>query len=214
MPRIVTLEQLREVLQTTMEELVAWFVAKPRVLSLPHPEQQIQFELAARLREHLRDRTDNPSWDRLYFDGATIAPSAFAGMLGRHPPIFVDSRQLFGSAGTKSRSPSEPDLAVAVHVIRAAEESIRFDSDGNPLGQAWLPTSIRAQGFILDARVAQLERLSHQCCDCALLVIYSNESKRSTAIESREVCSWASWQKPLDTLWWTLRHFRAKARPA
>ena len=32
------------------------------------------------------------------------------------------------------------------------------------------------------------------------------------AIDKREVASWASWQTPLDTLWWTVRHFRAKAR--
>jgi hypothetical protein len=67
-------------------------------------------------------------------------------------------------------------------------------------------------GALLEERVAQFDRFSRANYDATLFVVYSNEARRRTAVDSRDVASWASWQTPLDTLWWTARHFRAKAR--
>jgi hypothetical protein len=211
MPNLLTLAGLRDVVQECIDGLPQWFVGKPRILSLSHPEQQISFELAVRLRERLRAATNNPTWDRLHFDGASVSPVSRSDLSMRPPPIFVDSRQLFGLASSRERTPAEPDIAIAVHVLRAAPPTLEFDDNGNPLRGAWLPVPMRVQGLLLEERVAQLERLSLQCCDGSVLVLYANESRRRTAVDTREVASWAAWQTPLDTLWWTVRHFRAKA---
>ena len=89
---------------------------------------------------------------------------------------------------------------------------LELDDSGVPTGQQWLPRSLLESGALLEERVQQMEHLSHAACDGALLVIYSNEAKRRTPVDTREVASWASWQTPIDTLRWTVRHFRAKAR--
>lgn len=209
MPKVLTLPALRELVDSAVNELASWFVAKPRLFGLPRPEQQIQFELASRLREHLRECTANPSWDRLYYDAADTG-AAHAATVAQRPPIYVDARQLYGSVSSP-RSPAEPDLALAVHVLRSIRSEVEFDENGNPAGQTSLPLPISVAGSLLEQRVVEFDRLSHQACDCALLVIYSNDARRRTAIDKREVASWASWQTPLDTLWWTVRHFRAKA---
>jgi hypothetical protein len=211
MPNLLTLQQLRDTTEECVEELATWCVAKPRLFELPRPEQQIQFELASRLRETLRTRTANPLWDRLYFDAAEPDPAALAGGTAR-PPIFVDTRQLFGNVGAPTRGATEPDLALAVHVLRSTRQTLELDENGTPLQQAWLPRSLLVDGAQLEARVTQLERLAHASCDGVLLVIYANEARRRTGVDTREIASWASWQMPLDTLWWSVRHFRAKAR--
>jgi hypothetical protein len=211
MPNLLTLSQLRDVVQSCIEDLAAWCVAKPRLFALPRPEQQIQFELGARLRDTLRTRVGNPTWDRLYFDASDPLASTASGARSR-PPIFVDTRQLFGVVGTETRTAAEPDLALAVHVLRTSRQTLELDENGIPTQQAFLPRSLLAEGVILEERVAQLERLSHSLSDGALLVIYSNDAHRRTAVDTRDIVSWASWQTPLDTLWWTVRHFRAKAR--
>jgi hypothetical protein len=210
MPNLLTLQQLRDVVQASVEELAAWCVAKPRLFELPRPEQQIQFELGARLRETLRARVGNPAWDRLYFDAGDPFPNV-PGALAR-PPIFVDTRQLFGIVGTDTRTATGPDLAIAVHVLRSNRQVLELDENGIPTQQAYLPRSLLAEGGVLEERVAQFERLSRALTDGVLLVIYSNEARRRTAVDTRDIASWASWQTPLDTLFWTVRHFRAKAR--
>lgn len=210
MPNVLTLPALREVVDSCIADLATWFVAKPRLFDLPRPEQQIQFELAYRLRERLRERTNNPTWDRLHYDAADTG-AAHAATVAQRPPIYVDARQLYGSVSSP-RSPTEPDLALAVHVLRAVRAEIEFDENGNPSSQQSLPLPISVAGSLVEQRVTDFDRLSHNACDCALLVIYSNDARRRTAIDKREVASWASWQTPLDTLWWTVRHFRAKAR--
>src|SRR5439155_19460704 len=58
-PNVLTLPALREVVDSAISELASWFVAKPRIFDMARPEQQIQFELASRLRERLRERTAN-----------------------------------------------------------------------------------------------------------------------------------------------------------
>jgi hypothetical protein len=209
-PNVLTLPGLREVVDSCIADLASWFVAKPRLFDLPRPEQQIQFELASRLRERLRERTANPTWDRLHYDAADTG-AAHAATVAQRPPIYVDARQLYGSVSSP-RSPAEPDLALAVHVVRSIRSEVEFDENGNPAGQTSLPLPISVAGSLVEQRVIEFDRLSHQACDCALLVIYSNDARRRTAIDKREVASWASWQAPLDTLWWTVRHFRAKAR--
>jgi hypothetical protein len=211
MPNLLTLPQLRDLVQAAVEDLAAWCVAKPRLFDLPRPEQQIQFELACRLRDSLRTRAANPSWDRLYFDASEPAPHT-SGLAASRPPIFVDTRQLFGTVSTGVRSATEPDIGLAVHVLRSSKSSLDLDENGVPLQQAWLPRSLLVEGAALEERVAQFERLSHSACDGVLVVIYANDARRRTAVDARVVASWASWQTPLDTLWWTMRHFRAKAR--
>lgn len=209
MPNVITLPGLREIVDSCIEDLASWFVAKPRLFDLPRPEQQIQFELASRLRERLRERTSNPTWDRLHYDAADTG-ALHAASVTQRPPIYVDARQLYGSVSSP-RNPSEPDLALAVHVLRTVRKELEFDDEGNPGGQTSIPLPIAVAGALLEQRVAEFDRLSREICDCALLVIYWNDARRRTAIDKREVASWASWQTPLDTLWWTVRHFRAKA---
>lgn len=209
MTKVLTLPTLREIVDSCVEDLASWFVAKPRLFDLPRPEQQIQFELAARLRDRLREGTANPAWDRLHYDAADTG-AAHAATVAQRPPIYVDARQLYGSL-TSPRSAAEPDLALAVHVLRSIRKEVEFDENGNPTGHSSLPLPISVAGSLVEQRVIEFDRLSHQSCDCALLVIYSNDARRRTAIDKREVASWASWQTPLDTLWWTVRHFRARA---
>jgi ATP-dependent Lhr-like helicase len=62
--------------------------------------------------------------------------------------------------------------------------------------------------------VSQLQgvELPARAWENGVFVVYSNEARRRTALDTRDIASWASWQTPLDTLWWTIRHFRAKAR--
>jgi hypothetical protein len=210
MPQLLTLAQVRSLVQSTLEEVASWCVAKPRLFDLPRPEQQIQFEVASRLREGLRSRLGHPTWDRLHYDAAMprIDPD------GTHarPPIFVDTRQVYGSVAAPTRSAAEPDLAIAVHVLRTSRTTLELDENGAPSTQAFLPANLLAEGAALEARVEQLERLSHSPCDSSLFVVYSNDARRKTAVDRREIASWASWHTPLDTLWWTVRHFRAKAR--
>jgi hypothetical protein len=211
MPTLLTLTQIRETVQACIEDIAAFCVAKPRLFELPHPEQQIQFELACRLRDALRERTQNPAWDRLWFDASAPAPGALA-TTNVKPPIYVDTRQLFGILGTTPRMPNEPDLGVAVHVLRSSPASLSLDENGAPSKQRWLPPNLVMEGALLEERVAQFDRLARASCDATLFVVYSNEARRRTLVDSRDVASWASWQTPLDTLWWTARHFRAKAR--
>jgi hypothetical protein len=211
MPTLLTLMQLRDTVQACIEDIAAFCVGKPRLFDLPRPEQQIQFELACRLREALRERTQNPAWDRLWFDASQHAPGTLTGTSVK-PPIHADTRQLFGVLGTTPRSPNEPDLGIAVHVLRSSPASLPFDENGAPSKQRWLPSNLVVEGALLEERVAQFDRLSRANCDATLFVVYSNEARRRTPVDSRDVASWASWQTPLDTLWWTARHFRAKAR--
>lgn len=178
---------------------------------MPRPEQQIQFELAHRLREALRERTENPTRDRLWSDASEPAPGALAATSTR-PPIYADTRQLFGVLGAAPRTANEPDLGVAVHVLRSSPPTVGFDESGVPSGQRWIPSNLSMAGALLEERVAQFDRLSRANCDATSFVVYSNEARRRTPVDSRDVASWASWQTPLDALWWTARHFRAKAR--
>ena len=210
MPNLLTLVQLRELVQSTVDDLSVWFVAKPRLFASAHPEQQVQFELAARLRDQVRQTTNNATWDRLHFDASGASVPQGPGIAA--VPIFVDTRQILGVVATKDRSAAEPDVAIAVHVLRTAERNVEYDDNANLVGRVAPPVNLFAQGALLDQRVDQLERLSHRGCDGTLVVVYSNEARRKSAVDSREVASWAAWQKPLDTLWWTVRHFRAKAR--
>ena len=211
MPTLLTLLELRETVQACIDDIAAWCVGKPRLFDMPHPEQQIQFELACRLRDALRERTSNPTWDRLWFDASEPAPGALAATSVR-PPVYVDTRQLFGVLGAAPRTANEPDLGVAVHVLRSSPPTVAFDDNGVPSKQRWLPSNLLMEGALLEERVAQFDRLSRANCDATLFVVYSNEARRRTPVDSRDVASWASWQTPIDTLWWTARHFRAKAR--
>ena len=207
----LSLQQLRRVVQTTWEEVTRWLEAKPRIFSLPHPEQQILFELGCRLRESIRSLSANNNWDRLYFDSAslTFGPLAVANAVGRRPPIYLDTRQLFGITDSR-RSAEAPDIAIAVHVLRSADEIIDVDDDGRPRHQTWMPTSMTSQGWLLEENVRQFDQLSRKGCDGFVFVVYSNAAKRSTAVDRREVASWASWKQLTETLSWASRHFRAK----
>jgi hypothetical protein len=209
----VDVQTLRRVAQATWEDVARWFTAKPRIFSLPNPEQQILFEYADRVRASIRKLTRNYSWDRLYFDGsgATLGGYPLAHMVARRPPIYLDTRQLYGLT-SGARDPTAPDIAVAIQVLRTASELIDLDDDGRPRHQSWMPTNIRAQGKLLEEHVEQLEELSKGACDGFLFVIYSNEARRRTAVDLREVASWASWQQASETLWWAARHFRASRK--
>ncbi len=210
----LSLTQLRHIVESTWDEVARWFSAKPGIFTLPHPEQQVLFEYADRVRRAFRHVVGNHNWDRLYFDASTItleaSPVPFA--VGRRPPIYIDTRQLLGVPSGAPRDPSLPDLAVSVQVLRTAPAMFELDDDSRPRRQNWTPTSVRVQGWFLDEHVRQLEELSGSACEGFLFIVYSNEAMRKSAVDLREVASWASWHQPSDTLWWASRHFRAKPR--
>lgn len=210
----VSLNQLRHIVEGTWEEVARWFGAKPGIFTLPHPEQQLLFEYADRLRRAIRHLVGNHNWDRLYFDATTISLSCtpLPAAIGRRPPIYVDTRQLFGLSQHAQRDASTPDLAVGLQILRSSTELLELDDDGRPRRQSWTPSSIRLQGWLLEEHVRHLEDLCANACEGFLFVVYSNEARRRTAVDSREVASWASWHQPTETLWWTARHFRAKPR--
>jgi hypothetical protein len=210
---LVNVQSLRRIVETTWDDVARWFTAKPRIFSLPHPEQQILFEYADRVRAGIRSHTRNHSWDRLYFDGssATLGGYPLAHMVTRRPPIYLDTRQLYGLT-SGARDATAPDIAVAIQVLRSTSELIDLDDDGRPRHQSWMPTNIRAQGMLLEQHVEQLEELSRGACDGFLFVVYSNDARRRTAVDLREVASWASWQPAGETLYWAARHFRASRK--
>jgi hypothetical protein len=207
-----TLASIRGVVDGVWHEVSRWLLQKPRVFSLAHPEQQILFEFASRLREALRQASGQPRWDRLYFDGSSISlgSGSVSHVVGRRPPIFVDTRRLLGLQDTSPRSAANADIAVSLQVLRAPPAQLDLDEDGRPRSQRWMPVSLRVQGFLLEEHVAELERLTASPCDGTLIVIYSNETGRRTAVDSREIVSWASWHQPAPTFWWSSRHFRAR----
>ena len=210
---VTSLPQLRQIADGTWDEVAHWLSQKPGVFTLPHPEQQILFEYADRLRRAIRHLVGNHSWDRLYFDATTVSlERALVPLEGRRAPLHVDTRQLFGVAPQAPRDPSTADLAVSIQVLRSTPEYVETDDDGKPRKQSWVPASLRLQGWLLEEHVRHLEGLSENACDGFLFVVYSNDAGRRTPVELREVASWASWHRPGETLWWTSRHFRAKPR--
>ncbi len=211
---LVSREQLRNLIEGTWEEVARWFIAKPRVFTLPHPEQQILFEYASRLRSAIRAACSQASWDRLYFDASSssLGTGSVVHVVPRRPPLYIDTRKLYGLDDHGPRQVATPDAAVAVQVLRSAPELLDLDEDGRPRTQRWMPTSMRLQGWLLDEHVAQLEELSGAPCDGFLFVVYSNDARRVTTVDARDVASWASWHQPTTTLWWASRHFRARTR--
>ena len=203
--------QVRNIVEGTWEEVTQWLAAKPGIFTLPHPEHQIAFELADRLRRALRHLIGDHSWDRMYFDATTLTVDRVPVPLeGRRPPIFVDTRKLFGLAQHAHRDANAPDLALSIQVLRSTPELLELDEDGRPRRQSWTPTSLKRQGWLLEEHVTLLEAHSASACDGYLFVAYSNEARRRSSVDLREVASWASWHRPSETFWWATRHFRAK----
>ncbi|MBK7585677.1 MAG: hypothetical protein IPI67_36510 [Myxococcales bacterium] len=212
-PPLLSLAQLRSLAEATWEELTRWFSAKPGIFSLPHPEQQLLFEYGDRLRGHIRGQAQSQTWDRLYFDATTATQDrAPVPLDDSRAPIHIDTRQLFGIPNPAPRDETAPDLAVAIQVLRAPPVSVELDDDGRPRRQTFMPTSVRLQGWLLEEHVRNLEQASQNACEGYLFVVYSNEARRRSAVDLREVASWASWHRPTETLWWATRHFRARAR--
>lgn len=216
MQHIPSRDQLRNVVEGSWEEVTRWLAAKPGVFTLPHPEQQVAFELADRLRRAVRHMIGNHSWDRLYFDATSLTldrvPVPFEG---KRPPIFIDTRQLFGLSQQAPRDANAPDVAISVQVLRTAPELLELDDDGRPRRQGFMPSSLRRQGWLLEEHVALLEaQANNVACDGYLFVVYSNEARRRSAVDLREVASWASWHRPSETFWWATRYFRARPRVA
>ena len=208
----LTLASLRDVVDGVWQEVAHWLMQKPRIFSLAHPEQQILFEYASRLREALRATAGQPRWDRMYFDASTVSlgSGAVSHVIGRRPPLYIDTRRLFGLSDHEPRSAEHADLAVSIQVLRAAPAQLALDEDGRPQSQRWMPVSLRVQDFLLQEHVTELERITSSPCDGTLFVVYSNESGRRTGVDAREIASWASWHQPAPTFWWASRHFRAR----
>ena len=194
----------------TWGDLVVWFSAKPRLFRLPRPEQQVNFELACRLRERLRRDADLPHWDRLYFDGVSchLTEATHSEAVGHSVPIYLDAYHLFGSR--ERRDESMPDIAIAVHVLRSSHELLDIDEDGRPRHQNFLPQSMAVQGWQVDEQVRAFETMAEQEVASFLFVIYSNQARRTTAVEKRDVASWAAWNEVDPTLWWCSRYFRQR----
>jgi len=206
------LSEVRALVEGTWNEVARWLAAKPGIFGLPHPEQQIAFEYADRLRVAIRQSLGVPSWDRLYFDASSVSlDGAAMPIVDRRAPIYVDSRQLFGLPAHASRDANLPDLAASVQVLRSAPEAFELDEDGRPR-RGVSPSSIRDQGWLLEQHVAHLDELSGNACDAFLFVVYSNDARRSTAVDRREVASWASWHQLSNSLFWASRHFRARPK--
>lgn len=129
---VLTLAELRQAVSDTWSELVVWFSAKPRLFRLPRPEQQLNFELACRLRERIRRDSGQSRWDRLYLDGAACHLSEFTQLetAGQGAPVYPDTHQLYGLGSRDRRDSQMPDLAIAVHVLRSAHEILDLDEDG------------------------------------------------------------------------------------
>ncbi len=201
--------QLRRIVQTTWIEVTTWMTGRTKLFELPHPEQQILFELAFRLRENLRSVAQDPAWDRLYFDAsAASSPYLLLSELStRRPNLRVETRKL---AGVKRASTENPDLAIELCVLRSADEIIDFDDDGHPRHHAWVPVSMDVQGRILEESVQMLSNLSRRSVEGFLFVVYTNAAKRETGVDTRNVASWASWAPLGDTLSWASRHFKAR----
>jgi len=213
-PTVLSLTQVRNIVEGTWEEVTRWFSAKPGIFTLPHPEQQILFEYADRLRRAIRHIVQNHSWDRLYYDATTVTFERVpVPLVDRRAPIYVDTRQLFGIPNPAPRDERAPDIAVAIQVLRSTPESIELDDDGRPRRLTFTPNNLRLQGWLLEEHVQHLEQLSQSACEGYLFVVYSNDSQRRSAVDLRDVASWASWHRPADTLWWATRHFRARVRP-
>jgi hypothetical protein len=118
---LLSLAQVRGLADGAWDEVTRWFGAKPGIFTLPHPEQQICFELGDRLRRAIRQMVQNNTWDRLYFDATTLTlERALIPLEGRRPPIYVDTRQLFGLEANATRDHLAPDLAISVQVLRTA----------------------------------------------------------------------------------------------
>lgn len=207
----LTPADLRRLVAACWESVFEHVARKPRYLAVPRPEQQLQFELAHRLRAEIRQHCQAPTWDRMSYDPLAEGGAPWGDLEVARAPVALDVRQLLGSQPLNTRSPRWESAVVAVHVLRSAPELIDFDSEGLPRHQRWLPTGLREQGRALERRVSDFESLSEATTEAFLFVVYANFGKRTTAVERREVASWASWQKPSESLWWASRYFRARS---
>ncbi len=211
-PRM-TVTQVRNLVEGTWDEVTRWFSAKPGIFTLPHPEQQLLFEYADRLRRAVRHVVGDHAWDRMYFDATTVTHErALVPLDERRAPIFIDTRKIFGIPSPAPRDDTAPDLAIAIQVLRTAPAQLDLDDDARLRRPGFTPTALHLQGWLLEQHVLHLERLSQSACDGFLFVVYSNDARRRSAVDLREVASWASWQRPSETLWWATRHFRARSR--
>jgi hypothetical protein len=208
----LTFTDIRQAVTDTWSDLVVWFSGKPRLFRLPRPEQQLNFEFAARLRERLRQDSGQARWDRLYFDGAACSLSEHTHLeaAGHGVPVYLDAHQLYGVGPRERHDHSMPDIAIAVHVLRSSHELLDLDEDGRPRHQNFLPVSMRVQGWKLDEQVRAFDQISDQEVASFLFVVYSNQAQRVTAVEKRDVASWAAWTEVDATLWWASRFFRQR----
>jgi hypothetical protein len=207
---VLSVAELRQIVTDCWSEVVVWFTTKPRVFRLPRPEQQLNFELATRIRERIRRDAGKPQWDRLYFDGVacTLSESTHIEAVGHSVPIYIDAHQLYGLGSRDRRDPLMPDLAISVNVLRSAHELLDLDEDGRPRHQNYLPQSMRVQGWKLEQQVQAFEQMAEQEVASFLFVVYTNQVQRQTVVEKREVASWAVWTEVDSTLWWASRFFR------
>ncbi|MBX3182809.1 MAG: hypothetical protein KIT72_18550 [Polyangiaceae bacterium] len=212
----VTSKQLRRLVESTWLELTPWLGNRAKLFELPHPEQQVLFELGYRLRENIRSLSSDPNWDRLYFDASTASsPLVHAREApDRRPHLRIETRKLLG---VPQASREHPDLAIELAVLRACPELVDYDDDGYPRLQRWTPISMLAQGRSLDESVAYLTQLGRQGVEGYLFVLYSNLAARVTSVDTRNIASWASWL-PVEVngarvsgLTWTSRHFKPRA---
>jgi len=209
---VLSVTDLRQIVMDGWSEAVSWFTSKPRLFRLPRPEQQLNFELGCRIRERIRHDSGKRAWDRLYFDGAACQLSEVTHIeaVGHGVPIYIDAHQLYGLGSRDRRDAHTPDIAIAVHVLRAPGELLDIDEDGRPRHQNFLPQSLRVQGWKLEEQVHAFERMSEEEVASFLFVVYSNQARRQTVVEKREVASWAAWTEVDETLWWTSRYFRQR----
>ncbi len=212
----VTSKQLRRLVENTWLELTPWLGTRAKLFELPHPEQQVLFELGYRLRENIRSLSSDSSWDRLYFDASTASSPLLHAREApdRRPHLRIETRKLLD---VPQASREHPDLAIELAVLRACPQALEYDDDGHPRLQRWAPVSMLAQGRSLDESVAYLTQLSRQGVEGYLFVLYSNLAERVTSVDTRSVASWASWLpvkvagEYLSGLSWASRHFKPRA---
>jgi len=203
----LTPAELRNVVQESWTHLLARLAVRPHLAELRRPEQQLLFEFAAGLRRAVRHATAEPAWDGIVVDGAVMTE-----FLTEEPPI-LGAPILLRTEGLLARDADQVisgDFALALHVLRAPRELLDFDDNGCPRHQTWLPVPMLAQGRVLEQRVEWCEALAESGHEAWLGVIHFSVPGRRTAIESRQIASWASWQSVSAAISATSRRFRSR----
>jgi hypothetical protein len=200
--------EVRNLIQECWAHVLARLAVRPHLADLRRPEQQLLFEFATGLRRAVRHTAESPSWDGLVVDGLAMTDFLDVEPPLQGAPILLRTE---GLLATEAGQLAAGDIALAIHVLRAAPELLDFDEAGCPRHQLWTPTPMAVQGRLLEQRVAWCEAISEAGHEAWLGVVYFSVSGRRTGVESRQIASWASWQNITPTTLASSRRFRSRS---